>query len=212
MKHEYTLLQMLGDNAGNAMLDAMRDKFVPRMEDYVSVWTGHIDGGAVDNDIYAVLNTLWQLWNADIRRPDEYYGRSMSVTDIILIDGTAYLVESIGFSHIPDFATRWANPSEDELAARVKNNAQWKAPFILAKAGHASLGCIGHFPANMLKTAESLSRWACTKAVSDADKRILCEACDNSVIAVNNGTPCAKKISTHQCHSCPIREECAGND
>ena len=44
------------------------------------------------------LNEVFQIFN--INQPDDYHGRSVSVSDIIMIDNRMYYVDDIGFTKV----------------------------------------------------------------------------------------------------------------
>lgn len=45
------------------------------------------------------LDGLYQKFNID--RPADFFGHSMSVSDIVILDGTAYYVDDFGFAELP---------------------------------------------------------------------------------------------------------------
>ena len=67
-------------------------------ENYVCVYSGHLDPGEGLEDLYYTFN---------MERPEDFRGHSMSVSDIVVLhkDGTerAYFCDSIGFTELPDF-------------------------------------------------------------------------------------------------------------
>ena len=66
------------------------------LDDYKAVFTGHIAG----DDPHAILELLFQLFNMG-DYPKAYTGRSMSVSDVVVIDGLGtYFCDSFGWKKI----------------------------------------------------------------------------------------------------------------
>ena len=63
--------------------------------DYVAVWRGVVETETVNE----ALEELFEIFN--IRQPDCYYARSLSVSDVVLLDGQLYYCDRIGWSEIP---------------------------------------------------------------------------------------------------------------
>ena len=68
--------------------------------DYELVYEGEID----DNEINFVLEELFVLFNLS-DRPEGFKGRSMSVSDIVELDGEYYYCDIFGFKKITDFCS-----------------------------------------------------------------------------------------------------------
>lgn len=74
----------------------------------------------------AMLEFLFTLFNH--RHPEDYHGRSMSVSDVIVFgDGTAWFCDSVGFIKVHakqnglHVCTECKQPIEDELDMRIVN-------------------------------------------------------------------------------------------
>lgn len=74
------------------------------MDDYDLVYEGNIDdieGDSIDDK----LNTLYDRFNFE--QPDDYKGRSLSVSDVITVKNgkyeSAYYIDSFGFADMPEF-------------------------------------------------------------------------------------------------------------
>ncbi len=65
--------------------------------DYNCVYEGKIASG----DTGDVLESLFTRFNVEI--PDDYRGRSLSVSDIVVLGDTAYYCDSVGWKVIPNF-------------------------------------------------------------------------------------------------------------
>lgn len=66
------------------------------LNDYVPVWRGTIETDTVNS----ALEELFTMFN--INRPQYYYGRSLSVSDVVLLDKKPYYCDSIGWSECPE--------------------------------------------------------------------------------------------------------------
>jgi len=65
------------------------------MRDYVPVWRGTVESETVNG----ALEELFRIFNVD--RPSEYCGRSLSISDIVVLDGKPYYCDSFGWSECP---------------------------------------------------------------------------------------------------------------
>lgn len=79
------------------------------IKDYDCVYTGSL------NDIKGValadkLEQIFDKFNLDI--PDDFKGHSLSVSDVISVGKTAYYVDDIGFTQMPDFFKGEAKTAE----------------------------------------------------------------------------------------------------
>lgn len=50
---------------------------------------------AIHNDIDSVLETIYNIFN--VSRPEDFKGHSLSISDIIEVDGDKYFVNDYGF-------------------------------------------------------------------------------------------------------------------
>ena len=70
---------------------------------YLKVYEGEIDEGSqkVFDPIIYVAEKLYEMFN--INRPADFTGHSMSVSDVVVLDGKAYYCNNVGFKELPDF-------------------------------------------------------------------------------------------------------------
>jgi hypothetical protein len=64
------------------------------LDDYKVVYEGEINGTDVDE----VLENLFTIFN--IKQPKDFRGHSMSVSDVVCLDGTYYYTDNVGFVKI----------------------------------------------------------------------------------------------------------------
>jgi hypothetical protein len=64
------------------------------LEDYEVIYEGELK----DDNIEVILDTLFYIFNVD--HPEDFRGHSLSVSDIIWLDGKYYYVDSVGFKLI----------------------------------------------------------------------------------------------------------------
>jgi len=78
-----------------------------KVEDFPSNWESHYikvyegDYGGDGECKYGypeVLEELFEIFN--LNHPDDYDARSLSVSDIVVIDGTPYYCDSFGFKEV----------------------------------------------------------------------------------------------------------------
>lgn len=69
-----------------------------KMSDYKLVYE-YKHKSNVRNEV-KVLNEIYEMFN--ISQPEDFKGHSMSVSDIIQINGTPYYVDRVGFKKIDD--------------------------------------------------------------------------------------------------------------
>lgn len=78
----------------------------PKEDDYYYVWAEVVNDNAVFNDIDNYLENIFARFNCG-PRPEDYYGTSVSVSNIILIKNngvvTAYYVDMFGFKTVDNF-------------------------------------------------------------------------------------------------------------
>lgn len=65
------------------------------IHDYVRVYSGEIDGETINE----ILEKLFVKFN--IKRPADYHGRSLSVSDVVCLEGKYYYCDSFGWSECP---------------------------------------------------------------------------------------------------------------
>lgn len=91
----YKILQ-LNDNAPSELCfrNYNKDKF--NLNNYEVVYEGEVDN--TDKSDFTVLEQLYMKFN--INHPSDYRGHSISVSDIIELDGTKYYVEDLGYTKL----------------------------------------------------------------------------------------------------------------
>lgn len=104
MKHEYKIYQ-LDPHKGNVKRDhkmyeswEMLNKTAGfSMWEYKLVWE---DGIEVDENVSSeeILDDLFFIFNQN--HPKNYYGRSMSTSDVVVLDGIKYYCDSFGWVKI----------------------------------------------------------------------------------------------------------------
>jgi len=72
--------------------DWAKSKF--NLNDYEVVYEGDIQG---DNE-FAALEELFEMFN--IRHPEDFRGHSLSVSDVVELDGTNYYCDSAGWKKL----------------------------------------------------------------------------------------------------------------
>lgn len=69
---------------------------------YEPVYIGKIDSiKTKTDDIKELAEAIYEKFNIDF--PKDYIGRSLSVSDVVVIYGRAFYVDSIGFVELEDF-------------------------------------------------------------------------------------------------------------
>lgn len=69
---------------------------------YEPIYIGEINSIKTEtNDIIELAEAIYVRFNGDI--PDNFKGHSLSVSDVIVIHGRAFYVDSIGFVELEDF-------------------------------------------------------------------------------------------------------------
>ncbi|MCR4644557.1 MAG: DEAD/DEAH box helicase family protein [Oscillospiraceae bacterium] len=69
--------------------------------------------------IYTILNT---------ERPEDYAGRSLSMSDVLTVGDTAYYVDTVGFQEMPDFALKMEDKYHFYVIADLKTWANNENP------------------------------------------------------------------------------------
>ena len=69
------------------------------LKDYEVVYSGEID----DYNIEYTLEKLFEIFN--IYHPEDFTGRSMSVSDVVELDGEYYYCDHVGFKKITDMCS-----------------------------------------------------------------------------------------------------------
>ena len=101
MKHIYTIRQLdhhnpnvLRDHKLYESWDMLNRTASLNAHQYKKVYEGVIDG----DGIATTLDNLFQIFN--LNHPEDYRGRSMSVSDIVVLDGVGYYCDSEGWVNI----------------------------------------------------------------------------------------------------------------
>lgn len=61
------------------------------LNDYNLVWFGKVDDAATPEDIFVMCN---------LNHPEGYHGHSLSVSDIVYMDGKVMYCDNIGFTEV----------------------------------------------------------------------------------------------------------------
>jgi hypothetical protein len=69
------------------------------LKDYEVVYEGEVEGP----DVETILEKLFTLFN--ILYPEDFEGRSMSVSDVVELEGVYYYCDHIGFKKITEFCS-----------------------------------------------------------------------------------------------------------
>lgn len=105
MKHEYKIYQLDADNE-NVRRDGKLFKSWDMLNrtcgfcfnwEYKLVWEGE-EETMEDTDNEAILDLLFTTFN--VAHPKNYHGRSMSVSDVVELDGVKYFCDSFGWVKI----------------------------------------------------------------------------------------------------------------
>jgi hypothetical protein len=94
----------------NKTFDSTRD-YVPSDEGYVPgahmklAYVGYFDGFSINS----VLETIFRKFNMDY--PKDYVERSISVGDVVVLNGIAYECASVGWKRLDSFVPEIKNPA-----------------------------------------------------------------------------------------------------
>lgn len=101
MKHTFSILQLDAENINVLMdhklyesWDMLNKNSKFNINQYKKVYEGEVDG----EDISETLETLFELFN--INHPKDYHGRSMSTSDVVILDGVKYYCDGCGWMNI----------------------------------------------------------------------------------------------------------------
>ena len=97
----YKIFQMKHSNKTRGIIfenneTAKKEKPDLSIKDYDMVYSGKTEL-SVCSDSYA-LNELYNIFN--IRHPKDFKGRSMSISDVVDLEGRLYYVDTFGFKRI----------------------------------------------------------------------------------------------------------------
>ena len=70
----------------------------PNIKNYTEVYNGEVD---IDNSVDVTLEKLFEKFNID--HPLDFHGHSLSVSDVICLDGKYYYCDSFGFVNLANF-------------------------------------------------------------------------------------------------------------
>lgn len=74
----------------------------PKCDDYVKVYEiGRAALGIIAIDPETILERVYNIFNID--KPTDFKGHSLSVSDVVTLDGVAYYVDTFGFKKLKDF-------------------------------------------------------------------------------------------------------------
>ena len=91
----YTIIQIKDvENCEYAFRHYNRVKDKIDLKDYEVVYEGELDYPEMPN----ALEELFEIFN--IRRPEDFKGRSMSVSDIVEVDGENYYCDAAGWKEL----------------------------------------------------------------------------------------------------------------
>ena len=78
--------------------DRIKDRF--DIKNYEVIYNAYLDEfvDEVPDDIYQALNIIYNIFNA--HRPEDFHGHSLSVSDIVKINGVNYYCDSWGWKEI----------------------------------------------------------------------------------------------------------------
>lgn len=93
---KYKILQTKADYVFRDYKCAKNNGF--SLDDYKVVWEDEINVGS-ESDKVAVAELLFMLFNSS-ERPEGFTGRSMSVSDVVIIDTDVYYCDEIGFKKL----------------------------------------------------------------------------------------------------------------
>ena len=104
MKHEYKIYQLDAHNENVIKDHKMYESWEMlnrtacfNFHQYKLVWEDEIE--ASDDSVdEAILDELFSEFN--IAHPKNYHGRSMSMSDVVVLDGVKYYCDSIGWKKI----------------------------------------------------------------------------------------------------------------
>ena len=90
----FTIFQLpVENNAVFMSLDFVTENdIMPTKEDYEEVFSGEIADEASLDDIYTIFNIG--------RRSSEYKGRSLSTSDVVMMDGKYFYCDSFGWEQV----------------------------------------------------------------------------------------------------------------
>jgi len=110
----------------NETIDMSRE-YIPSCEGYLPgshmklAYKGEVTDSTSTVD--SILNKLFEKFNID--HPEDYKGHSLSVGDVVVLDGSAFTVEPFGWKELPDFSLV-TNPNWISSDEYFKNQAVYE--------------------------------------------------------------------------------------
>lgn len=81
---------------------AKKNNIIPNYKMYEPMYVGEVDSIKTKTDnIIELAEAVYGKFNIDI--PEDFKGHSLSISDVIVIHGRAFYVDSIGFVELEDF-------------------------------------------------------------------------------------------------------------
>lgn len=81
---------------------AKKNNIIPNYKMYEPIYVGEVDSiKTKTDDIIELAEAIYEKFNIDF--PKDYIGRSLSVSDVVVIHGRAFYVDMIGFVELEDF-------------------------------------------------------------------------------------------------------------
>ena len=108
MKH--FIIYQLPDNDDETLHDIrfcpyywiQKKGITPNYKMYEPIYVGEVDSiKTKTDDIKELAEAIYEKFNIDF--PKDYIGRSLSVSDVVVIHGRAFYVDMIGFVELEDF-------------------------------------------------------------------------------------------------------------
>ena len=98
LKKQFTIFQMdIRNEKTHGRIFARYDENdVPTKDLYKKVYDGEMDD--MNETPSEMLERIYVKFN--VARPEDFHGHSLSVSDVILLDGQHYYVDSVGFIKI----------------------------------------------------------------------------------------------------------------
>ena len=102
---KYEIYQMKPEHVGLRFMNSKWFKLKGEKitaDKYTKVYEGDLDDNAfIYVEKKSCLEWIYQVFN--LSRPEGFTGHSMSVSDVVVLDGKAYFCDSIGFTPLQDF-------------------------------------------------------------------------------------------------------------
>lgn len=98
LKKKFTIYQMdiRNEKAHGRIFARYDENDVPTKDLYKEVYTGEMDD--MNERPNETLERIYIKFN--VAKPEDFHGHSLSVSDVILLDGQHYYVDSLGYKKI----------------------------------------------------------------------------------------------------------------